>query len=220
MADSSLAATSNNRAALYHWFALAFIAPPDADQVRSLQQGPAHNLLMSLQADDAAADAVQAMRHVLDLDSPERVAVRLQATHARLFDGAGGFDAAPAYRSIYTSERGLMYQQATADMERLLQQFQLGIASAVGEPADHLSLQLEVMSELALRLAAMLKTDPESDVGAMVADQISFLDDQLLNWVGLFAQRLTEVDELGFHAGLAALLTVVLQQDRVYLTGA
>jgi len=217
MADTSLAAISRNRAALYHWFALTFIAPPDATQVISLQNGRAHTLLMSLQTADATA--IKAMRQVLDVGSPERVAASLQAAHARLFDGAGGYDAAPPYRSIYTSERGLMYQQATADMARLLQQFQLGISSAVGEPADHLSLQLEVMSELAQRHAAALEREPEIDAAALVADQIDFLDGQLLNWANLFAQRLAAVDELGFHAGLAALLVVVLQQDRSYLTG-
>ena len=218
MVDTSLAAISRNRAALYHWFALEFIAPPDETQVASLQHGQAHELLVSLHAADATAGAIEAMRRVLDLGSPERVSVSLQAAHARLFDGAGGFDTAPPYRSIYTSERGLMYQQATADMERLLQQLQLGIASAVGEPADHLSLQLEVMSELALRHTAALESEPAIDAAALVADQVGFLDGQLLNWVGPFAQRLTEVDELGFHAGLATLLAVVLQQDRAYLT--
>lgn len=220
MADASLATISRNRAALYHWFASAFMAPPDETQVTSLQQGQAHDLLMSLQSADAAAGAIEAMRRVLDLGSPEGVAASLQAAHARLFDGAGGYDAAPPYRSVYTSERGLMYQQATADMERLLQHLQLGIVSAVSEPADHLSLQLEVMSELALRHAAALESDAESDASALLADQIDFLDGQLLNWVDLFAQRLAEVDALGFHAGLAALLVVVLQQDRAYLTDA
>jgi TorA-specific chaperone len=159
------------------------------------------------------------MQQVLDSGPAGQVTASLQAAHARLFDGAGGFDAAPPYRSIYTSERGLLYQQATADMQGWLQQLQLGIASAVHEPADHLALQLEVMSELALRLAAVQERDADPDTGAHVAQQVGFLDTQLLNWVALFAQRLAEVDALGFHAGLAALLVVVLQQDRAYLTG-
>jgi TorA-specific chaperone len=219
MVDVSTAVVSRNRAALYHWFSLAFIAPPEAAQVTSLQQGQAHELLLSLQSFEAATGAIQAMQQVLDSGPAGQVTASLQAAHARLFDGAGGFDAAPPYRSIYTSERGLLYQQATADMQGWLQQLQLGIASAVHEPADHLALQLEVMSELALRLAAVQERDADPDTGAHVAQQVGFLDTQLLNWVALFAQRLAEVDALGFHAGLAALLVVVLQQDRAYLTG-
>jgi TorA-specific chaperone len=47
--------------------------------------------------------------------------------------------------------------------------------------------------------------------------QADFVDQQLLDWVPRFAERLAAVDELGFHAGLAAVLVLILQQDRAYL---
>ena len=63
------------------------------------------------------------------------------------------------YRSIYTSERGLLCQQATAEMERVLRQHRLRLENTVCEPADHLSIQLEVMSQLATRFAEAIEQE-------------------------------------------------------------
>lgn len=49
------------------------------------------------------------------------------------------------------------------------------------------------------------------------AEQAAFLDDQLLSWLQAFARRVTEADELGFHAGLANVLVPVLAQDLAFL---
>jgi TorA maturation chaperone TorD len=75
------------------------------------------------------------------------------------------------------------------------------------------------MSQLAYRLAeaAELKNGMPA---TLQTEQADFLANQLLSWLPDFVKRVAEVDDLGFHAGLARVLVAVLDQDHAYLTEA
>jgi TorA-specific chaperone len=201
-----------NRAALYRWFARLFLTAASEAEVIGLRAGPMRAVLDSLATTPGAEQSVAAICRVLDQGSAASVAVSLAVAQARLFGGIGGHQTTPPYRSVFTSESGLLCQEATAEMARVLRQYRLKLDESVCEPADHLSLQLEVMSQLALRAAA--ENDAACD---LLVGQADFIDGQLLDWVPRFAARLAAIDESGFHAGLAAVLVVILQQDRAYL---
>jgi TorA-specific chaperone len=218
MNEVPLSQIASDRAALYRWFARAFFAPPTPSEVADLQQGTAHRLLTALALTPEAALGIQTMREVLDCGPADQVAAAVGAAHARLFDGVGGLQATPPYRSLYSGERGLLCQQATLTMERVLRQHRLKLHETICEPADHLSIQLEVMAQLALRLAEVIDQQDVS-LAPLCADQIDFLAHQLLSWVPEFSRRVAQQDELGFHAGLACVLLGVLQQDFLYLNG-
>jgi TorA specific chaperone len=216
MVDYSATQIAANRAALYHWFALALFAPPTETEVTDLQSGRAQGLLLSLAATPGAEHGIEAMVRVLASGTAHGVASLLGATHARLFYGVGAYEAALPYRSIYTSERGLLCQQATAEMERVLQQHRLRLGDTVCEPADHLSIQLEVMSQLATRFAEAAEQE-ESVLASLQAEQADFLSRQILSWLAEFVNRVVVIDELGYHAGLASVLLAVLEQDLAYI---
>jgi TorA-specific chaperone len=219
MDDDRCGPVAANRAALYHWFSQLFFAAPTTSDVVNMREGKASHLLNALAASPGANMGIQAMIDVLASDAPAVVATKLSAAHARLLDGVGGYETAPPYRSVYCSERGVLCQQETAEMERVLRQHRLRIQDNVHEPADHLSIQLEVMAQLALRLA---ETAPQN-AGALPTlrrEQADFLNAQLLSWLPAFSRRVVEMDALGFHAGLARALQAVLEQDHEYLTQA
>jgi len=218
MTDRTPSQIAADRAALYRWFAQAFYAPPTPSEVADLQQGGGQRLLTSLALTPQAAAGVQTMGEVLLGGPASQVAAALGAAHTRLFDGVGGLQATPPYRSLYSGERGLLCQQATLTMERVLRQHRLRVQDAICEPADHLSIQLEVMAQLALRLAEA-SDQPDASLAPLSAEQADFLQHQLLSWVPEFSRRVAEQDDLGFHAGLACVLLVVLQQDLAYLKG-
>lgn len=205
-----------DRAALYHWFARAFFAAPTAKQVQDLQQGPSAALLRALAASPGAGLGVAAMRAQLDAGSADSVAARLGAAHARLFDGAGGQDTASPYRSVYSSARGLLCQQATAEMERVLRQHRLQLDATVCEPSDHLSVQLEVMAQLALRYAEAAEQG-SSRLAQLQSEQADFLSGQLLSWLPDFCLRVIDLDAQGFYAGLSSVLLRMARQDHAYL---
>ena len=210
---------ARNRAALYHWFALAFFQPPSDEDVYSLREGAMWVLLRSLEATPAAGDGVAAMHRALAAGTPANAASALGAAYTRIFDGAGGHAIAPPYRSVYESAGGLLCQQATAEMGRVLRQHRMRLDDQVHEPADHLSIQLEVMSQLALRVAeeAALQSRP---LPPLLAEQVDFLGTQLLAWVRHFAARVAAVDASGYYAGLASVLVAFLDQDHAYLAEA
>ena len=102
-------------------------------------------------------------------------------------------------------------------MERALRQHRLKLTEDVCEPADHLAVQLDAMSQLAQRLAEEA-AQPTRALTPLLAEQADFLDCQLLSWIDRFTERVAVCDELGFHAGLTALLSGFLRQDRAYLS--
>jgi len=178
--------------------------------------GPTHRLLQSLAATPDTGLGVAAMLEVLTDDTPAATAAKLGTAHARLFLGISAYDGAPAYRSIYASAPGLLCQQATAEMERVLRQHRLRLNDKVNEPSDHVSIQLEVMAQLALRLSEAAD-EQASNVRLLQDEQAQFLAEQLLCWLPAFVRRVIEVDDLGYYAGLASVLLRVLQQDQAYL---
>jgi len=205
-----------NRAALYRWFARLFFTTASETEVIDLRAGRMRAVLESLAMTPGAEEPVAAICRALDHGSAASVAASLGVARTRLFDGIGGNQTTPPYRSVFTSDSGLLCQEATVEMEQVLRQYVLKLDESVCEPADHLSLQLEVMSQLAL-CAAVETEATGAAAGHFLVGQANFIDRQLLDWVPRFAGRLAEVDEFGFHAGLAAVLVLILQQDRAYL---
>lgn len=211
------ATTERNRAALYRWFSRFFYTTPGEAEVSDLCSGRMRVVLESLAVIPGAEEPVATICRTLDRGSAASVATSLGVAQTRLFEGVGGHPATPPYRSVFTSDSGLLCQKASLEMEQVLRQYHLKLDESVCEPADHLSLQLELLSQLAL-LAA---TEMETGAGAAASfldGQVNFINQQLLDWLPPFARRLATVDELGFHASLAALLILVLEQDRAYLT--
>jgi len=216
MVESSVRKIATDRAALYHWFAMAFFAPPTMEQVQDMQRGKAASLLNALQACYGAEIGIQSMRSLLASGRTAIVTAGLGVAYARLFCGAGGHETASPYRSVYSSGNGLLCQEATAEMERVLRQHRLRLDEAVMEPSDHLSVQLEVMSQLALRFGEA--SEQESDrLPSLRTEQVAFLSNQLLSWLPDFSLRVIDLDAQGFYAGLASVLLCVAQQDLAYL---
>ena len=209
-------AMARNRAALYHWFAMAFFRPPGEQDIAEMRGGKQHALLNSLEVTPGASQGIAAMRRVLSNGSVADVTAALGTAHTRLLDGAGGFASAPPYRSFYGSDEGLLCQQATGEMDRALRQHRMRLEEGICEPADHLAIQLDTMAQLALRVAEEAQIQ-ERPLSLLLAEEADFLDAQLLNWVAQFAERLAAVDELGYHAGLASVLVAFLTQDRAGL---
>ena len=213
----SVGELARSRAALYRWFAQAFFAPPDEATVKSLREGAMADLLKSLESIPAAGAGVAAMQWTLSDGDVREVAAALGAAYVRLFDGVGGPESVPPYRSVYENEEGLLCGQATAEMDRALRQHRMRLAESVHEPSDHLAIQLEAMSQLALCVAEEAAAQ-QRPLPPLLAEQREFLDAHLRSWVGRFSERLAAIDASGYYAGLASVLEAFLEQDRDYLT--
>ena len=112
----------------------------------------------------------------------ELVVSTLGAAFVRIFDGLGGPQIAPPYRSFYENDKGLLCQQATAEMDHALHQHRMRLADDVNEPSDHLAIQLELMSQLALRLGETASSS-QRPLSPLLVEQQDFLATHLLGWV-------------------------------------
>ena len=192
-------------ALLAEWMAGLFMAPLSPSAVANYRDGLGATLLDILADELGCESDAQRMRSALTTDaSTTAVARKLSAAFTRLFDGVGGHRTVSLYESAHVSASGRLFQAPAGDIARLLRQANMSTDSMVREPPDHLSIELAL-------LARLIRQDSAQQA------QITLLDDHLLAWVPIFADRCCAADGTGFYAGAAQTLTGFLLAQRAEL---
>ncbi|WP_253904669.1 molecular chaperone [Adlercreutzia sp. ZJ473] len=168
--------------------------------------------------DEALAESFAQMRAKLDgidADGIERLAVVFD----RVFFGMGPRAAQKAfpYESVYTSDRGIMMQDAYSEATRLYRTMRLRKNERFTEPEDHLAVELAFMALCARQASEALATGDEDAVAASVRGQAAFLEGHLLNWLPRFCADLRKGAEEGFYLHLADFLLRFAESDRAFL---
>ncbi|WP_415914814.1 TorD/DmsD family molecular chaperone [Rhodopseudomonas palustris] len=179
------------------WLAAVFAAPPSRDSVASYRRGEAAVWLGELARQHDLAEGVAQIRDVLaaELDD-EALTARLGIAFGRLFSGIGGPDAIAPYESAFRCG-GRPFQAPTAEMDALLAAHDVSVATGLAEPADHVSVELSLLSQL-------IATD---DPGRFALQQ------RLCGWIPDFCAACHVRDHRGFWGGAAMLLTALLTRD-------
>tara|TARA_R110002020_G_scaffold203246_2_gene406726 strand:- start:6937 stop:7653 length:717 start_codon:yes stop_codon:yes gene_type:complete len=178
----------------YRWLAQFFLHRPSLSDLEQYRGEDGRQFL-------AACKAVPALSTLAELietaTATDECLAQLQAGLARAvsqaFDMAGP-RTAPPYASIYLSERGLLFQQPTRDMNRILGLLRMNLPEGLNEPADHLGIQLNVAAELCDREAAGQPFTVSSTL---------FLETQVLSWLPAFVDRCSRLPEPGLVCMLA-----------------
>jgi TorA-specific chaperone len=192
-------------ALLAEWMAGLFMAPLSPSAVANYRDGLGATLLDILADELGCESDAQRMRSALTTDaSTTAVARKLSAAFTRLFDGVGGHRTVSLYESAHVSASGRLFQAPASDIGLLLRQANMSTNSMLREPPDHLSIELAL-------LARLIRQDSAQQA------QITLLDDHLLAWVPIFADRCCAADSTGFYAGAARTLTGFLLAQRVAL---
>jgi TorA-specific chaperone len=193
-------------ALIAEWLAGLFMAPLSAAAVTSYRDGLGATFLDTLLDEPGCAAGVRPMRSALVTEgSAAAVAHKLALAFTILFDGVGGHRSVSPYESAHVSASGRLFQAPVSDMDLLLRQADMSIDDAVGEPSDHLSIELALLARL------MRGGSPQA--------QAALLDDHLLAWVPMFADRCRDADSTGFYAGAASLLMGFLVAQRTAFQG-
>ena len=189
-------------ATVTEWLAGLFLVPLTTDAVASYRDGIGAALLEELEQQPSCRDGVRLMQVGLTGTQTSRMLARqLGSAFMQLFEGVGGPRTVSPFESAHISPRGRLFQQPATEMDRLLAQTNLMLTSGIGEPSDHLSVELAL-------LAYMLRTGANRRATAWL------LDRRLLNWVPGFAQAVQVADRTGFYAGAASLLVGFLGAQR------
>jgi TorA-specific chaperone len=208
LAPDSASRDTGWNALLAEWLAGLFMAPLSASAVASYRDGLGATLLDILADELGCESGAQRMRSALTTDaSTTAVARKLSAAFTRLFDGVGGHRTVSLYESAHVSASGRLFEAPVSDMDGLLRQANMSTGGMFREPSDHLSIELALLARLIRE-----RTGQRA--------QTALLDDHLLVWVPMFADRCCDADSTGFYAGAAQTLTGFLLAQRAALRAA
>lgn len=133
----------------------------------------------------------------------------------RVFFGMGPLASEKAfpYESVYTSEGGLMMQDAYS---AVLEEYRgNGFAKnpAFSEPEDHIAVELAYMAELC-RCSAQASREGRAEAAEEeLRRQVEFLGGHLLSWVKRFAADVRNASQVPFYPQLASATEAFLEAD-------
>lgn len=216
----ALAAVMESRANVYRLLSRCYRSEMDAVLAREMAED------FSLETDDdALATSLRAMQASLagiDEDGLEMLAV----TFDRVFFGMGPLTARHAfpYESVYTSDRGIMMQEAYTQVARTYREQALAKDASFTEPEDHLAVELAFMATLADRAVTFLGTGEgtaDEATEETVRQSLAFAQAHLLNWIDRFCAELEAAaapdGEEGFYAALARFTAAFVAGDAALL---
>ena len=121
------------------------------------------------------------------------------------------------YESVYTSEGGLMMQDAYAEVLHVYRGAGFAKNPGFKEPEDHLAVELAFMALLCGRAVEALRAGDEAGAERQLRAQREFLSDHLLNWIDRFTADVRKAAEDGFYFDLATFTEDFLTADAAEL---
>jgi TorA maturation chaperone TorD len=155
------------------------------------------------------------------LDSPDASTLDLARDYAKVFCGASSTNKTAAYpfESVYTSDEGILMQEARDDALRWYRRFGLGKSADWNDCEDHIGLELEFMAFLINESLDARESGDQDRAVELLQAQREFLQTHLLNWVSAFARDVARYSVTDFYRGLASFATAYLIQDGAALAG-
>lgn len=127
--------------------------------------------------------------------------VTIRDDYTRLFVGPHQLLAAP-WESVYSNKDRAVFQRETVSVRNWYLRFDLVLASAHNEPADHIGLQFGFLAHLAeLTLSAAALTDGR-EVTRLIDAQRGFLSQHMLAWAPRWADDVVAGARTDFYRGL------------------
>lgn len=200
--------TPQHYACLYAWLAGLFARELDERQLARLQEPELATWLDYLSQQAPLAASVAALRQAITA-----LAVRPDARLELAADFAGLFllsqqRAALPYASCWQGEKARFRQDACEQMQALLHEAGMQVATEFREPEDHLAVFLELLSHLSFADGQQPETAP-----ALQADLYRRTLRLLLGWLPDFTGRCTRHDPFGLYAALSQLLLALVRLD-------
>lgn len=188
----------HGQALVWGWLCEIFAGPPSLDAVNSYRRGRGAEWLAQLSERTELAEGIARMAGALADPMPDdRLVAALGITFNRLFVGIGGRSTVAPYESAYCGN-GRLFQQPFTEMNALLRELGLTLGDGCVEPADHISIELALVSHL------LVAENPASQ--AML--------ERLRGWLPAFCADCIAKDTSGFWAGAAqALAALAAEQD-------
>ncbi len=147
--------------------------------------------------------------HLKNFPDPDSLFQNLEPDYVRLFISHRDGIAAPLYESCYfgvePGETGSLMGEPALRMKRCFEAKGLSIDERVGEPPDHLAIELEY-------LYFLLEKGLSDNDRELIMEASSFSSDIMLPWVTKLQKRLAAVETEGsFYRLITTILCAILQ---------
>ncbi len=145
----------------------------------------------------------------------------LARDYAKAFCGAGSTKRNSAYpfESVYTSEDGMLMQEARDGALAWYRRFGLTKAQGWHDCEDHLALELEFVAVLANDCLAALEAGDAARARELVVAQRDFVAEHLADWLPEFDRDVDRKARTSFYRGLARFTSLYVKRDLAALRG-
>jgi TorA maturation chaperone TorD len=147
-------------------------------------------------------------------EGPEQeVLEELAVEYAALFLGPG--EHVPPYESVYAERgTGTLWGEQTVAVRRYVQAAGFECEGKHAGIPDHVSVELEFMSELSRREAEAWSRSDRAAAANCLEYQQEFMSEHLGTWVFRFCERVVEAAGLPFYRDIARLTSEFLDEER------
>ena len=144
----------------------------------------------------------------------------LACDYARCMLAAGSYEERrpTPYESVFTSEDGLLMQEARDDVYRFFREAGIGADEKLQTPEDHLSFEFEFMALMAERTLASFEAGEVDQAKQAIVVQQDFHEHHLANWIGVYTDCLENCAQTKFYQGLAKVTRGFVAEDAAMLT--
>lgn len=154
----------------------------------------------------AALDDLQRIVCELGQIDGEQALRRVVVEYTQLFIGPGA-PKVPLWESLYRPGASFLFGQPTFDMRTLLRERGLALGEGVYQLEDHLGVELLYLSAVSEQFIHSIPS------GDDVSQQILFIEQHPLAWIGQAQQKAAESMTVGYYAALLKLVYGVLLWD-------
>ena len=191
------------RAAFYDALAALYFKPLSQEQVDAIAA-------MDLSAyegihelfDKGARDVRRALARP-DSGTRQDLAVDFTAAFAGTSSWEGRY--AVPYESVFSSDEGLLFQEAYHKVHRLFRRNRIERAQGFDYPDDHLSFLLEFMAVLSERALRALDTGDAAEARAQIELSKNVLRDHVLSWFDDFEELALHILKTPFYRGVLSM---------------
>lgn len=142
----------------------------------------------------------------------EDILSQLQQDYSKLFVGTAD-PLAPPWESVYLTEDKLTFGSPTLKVRDFFRKHGLEYERINNEPDDHFGLEMEFMSKLIQMERHHLQKDNLEDAIRLSKEQLSFLQEHVMNWAYSFTEQVGKHTCTDYFKGLALLTKGYLTWD-------
>lgn len=189
-------------------------AEPTQDMVEAATGEAALQAIALFDSEDSqAAKLLAAALHLLrEADLQE-----LSREYTKLFLGPEDYIAAP-WESVYTSKERALFQESTLDVRYWFSVNGYTAGGYPNFPDDHISIMMHFMALMGAKANDALIVGEMETCRKLLADQIQFAKEHLLNWVFKYARDMQLSETNVFYPEIAVAMAEFVQFDQQILS--